>query len=330
MVNVFSMTRNNNKLLIWEKIVFKKLLILLALIPITFATEAQTISQEYAKVLAQEGNFEEAITVIDMVIKKNNPRASYYQDKANYQRELEDYKGVVETLSIGIQLMPDSVSLYDMRGALLEAFGFYKEAILDFTSGYDVAKENSVKSHLLANRGGTKQKIQDYEGAYSDLLISIKLDSSNLDALNNLAAVCDEVGKPDETLKYLEQIISTNPNYVPAYVNIGFKYQKQEYHEKAIKYFNKAIELDSTEAFAYSNRSFSKLKLKDLDGALKDINHSLRLIPSNSYAYKIKALIEIEKGNLKEACEALDSAVTLGYLQQFGKEVEELIIKYCK
>ena len=307
-----------------------KILTPLALIFVTTISLGQSDKQKYAKELAENGNTQKALTIIDEVIATNSPKASYYHDKANYLIELKDYEGAVKTLSAGINIMPDSVSLYDMRGTLLEGFRMYNEAIQDFTMGYERAKENVLKSHLLANRGGTKARIQNFEGAYSDLAVSIKLDPRNIDALNNLAAVCDEVNKPKETLIYLEQIISINPNYVPAYVNIGFRYQKLGQHKDAIAYFNKAIDLDPNEALAYSNRSFSKLRTKDLDGAMKDINHSITLMPSNSFAYKIRALIEIQKKMPKQACLDLSKATELGYELQYGNEVKELISKNCK
>jgi tetratricopeptide (TPR) repeat protein len=307
-----------------------KVLTPLALIFVTTVSLAQLNKQKYAKELAGNGNTQKALAVIDEVIATNSPKASYYHDKANYLIELKNYKGALKTLSEGIDFMPDSVSLYDMRGTLLEAFGMYNEAIQDFTKGYEQAKENVLKSHLLANRGGTKARIQNFEGAYSDLIASVKLDPRNIDALNNLAAVCDEVNKSNETLTYLEQVISINPNYAPAYVNIGFRHQKLGQHKDAIAYFNKAIEVDPNEALAYSNRSFSKLQTKDLDGAMKDINHSITLMSSNSFAYKIRALIEIQKKMPKQACLDLSKATELGYELQYGNEVKELVAKNCK
>jgi hypothetical protein len=72
------------------------------------------------------------------------------------------------------------------------------------------------------------------------------------------------------------------------------------------------------------------LKLNDLVGAMTDINRSLVLHPSNSFAYKIRALIKIEQGSTKEACADLSKAIELGYTDQYGTEVEELIVKNCK
>jgi len=255
--------------------------------------------------------------------------AMYYQDKAEEYIRKKDYKGAMKTLTLAINEMPDSISLYDMRGALFEAFSNYEAAIKDFTSAIEKSEDNTLTSHLLANRGGTKYRIRDFEGSYSDLILAVQLDSMNIDALNNLAAVCKEINRPEDALKYLNQIILIDSTYSPAYVNLGFTYQEMQQHEKAIVFFDKAVELAPEEALGYSNRSFSKLKKNDLKGAMNDINQSIKLMPSNSYAYKIRALIEIEKGKLVNACKDLTRSIELGYTQQYGEEVNELKSKYC-
>jgi tetratricopeptide (TPR) repeat protein len=297
---------------------------------LTITSFGQKATQEYAEQLADKGNFKQALEVINEVIATNSPRASYYHYKTSYLLNLENYGEAIKTLVTAIKIMPDSSSLYDTRGTLLEAAGLYNEAVQDYTIGYEKAQKNTSKSHLLTNRGGTKAKLRNFEGAYSDLIQALKLDSANIDALNNLATVCDEVNRPNETMGYLQKIISINPKYVPAYVNIGFKYQKEEQHEKAIEYFNKAIALDPDEPFSFSNRSFSKLKIKDLDGAMKDIDYSISLRSSNSWAYKVRALINIEMKEGKKACEDLMKAIELGYSDQYGSEVQDLIYKNCK
>ncbi|MCC5944174.1 MAG: hypothetical protein JJT94_04515 [Bernardetiaceae bacterium] len=252
-----------------------------------------------------------------------------YTEKISNQFEKGDYEGAIETLSLAINEMPDSVRFYSMRGILLDAFQMYPEAIQDITKGLEKIDNPKEKVSFLVNRGGAKAKIRDYKGAYNDLIQAVSIDSTNMDALNNLAVVCDEVNKPDETLKYLNQIIKIDSSYMPAYVNIGFKYQGLGEHKKAIEYFDFALKLSPDEPLAYSNRSFSKLKTNDLKGAMKDINESIKLLPTNSYAYKIRALIFIEKKLLDEACRDLVTADKLGYTQQYGEEVNLLKEKYC-
>jgi len=308
-----------------------RILLWIALIGLSTTGVAQS-KLDQARAMAEAGNFKEAIVLIDEVIVSNPPRSSYYQQKAGFQLAQQDYEGVMQTLTKAITLMPDSADLYDSRGTLLEAFRLYKEAIEDFTKAYNLTRtdDKEMRAHLLMNRGGTKARIRDFEGAYADLMLASELDPKNIDVLNNLAMVCSHVGKQADSFKYLEKVISVNPNYAIGYVNLGFSYQGLDQHKKAIEYFDKAISLDPTEPLAFSNRSFSKLKTGDLEGAMNDINQSLKMMPSNSYAYKIRALILFEKKMNSDACKDLNEAVELGYEQQYGSEVNELLAKKCK
>jgi tetratricopeptide (TPR) repeat protein len=256
--------------------------------------------------------------------------ASYYIEIAIEYSENKNYDKAFKTLDKAIVKMPDSTALYDLRGALSENIRQYEEAIKYFTIGIEKAKNHSIKSHLLANRGGTKYRIRDFKGSFSDLTLAFKLDSTNIDALNNLAAVCGDINKPEEALNYYLKSISIDSNYYPAYINLGFEYQAKEDHKKAIEYFDKAIKLEPEDALGYSNRSFSKLKTDDLKNAMNDILHSIKLMPSNSYAFKIKGLIEIEMGELSKACDDFTKSLELGYTNQYGEEVNDMKKKYCK
>jgi len=267
--------------------------------------------------------------LITLISQAQTTTATDCINKAQRFVEKKNYEEAMKVLTEGIKEMPDSVNLYDTRGALLEAFRMYNEAIKDFSKGVEKATNDKTKAHFLSNRGGSKYKIRDFEGSYKDLIEALRLDSTNLAALNNLAIVCDEVHKPEETLIYLYKIIAIDSVNAIAYMNIGFKYQSMNEHAKAITFFDKALELDPKESYAYNNRAFSKLKLNDLKGATKDVNLSIKLNSGNSYAYKNRALIYIEEKKYKEACADLTKANELGYTRQYGKEVNELIIKYC-
>lgn len=251
-------------------------------------------------------------------------------DEMNRLLETQKYEQAIEYISAAIETMPDSVELYEVRGFVLEALGRYQESIQDYNMAIDKVKDPEFKSGLLAVRAGVKSRIRDYKGAYNDCTESLKINPNNLAALNNIAAVCDEVGKPEETLKYLHQIIAIDSTYIPAYVNIGFKYQVMNKHEEAIAYFDKIVDLSPNEPLAYSNRSFSKLKIGKLKEALLDIDKSIALYPTNAYAYKVRALIKIEKKQVEAACEDLLTAQKLGYLERFGEEVDELLARYCR
>jgi len=279
---------------------------------------------------AIEGKYAKAVKSIDKLIEKDPVNARYHINKAQYQLDLKDYEEAIKTLTKATKLMPDSADLFDMQGAIIESFGMHREASLFFSLATEKATDDKNKAHYLMNLGGVKHKMRDYQGSYNDLILAYHLDSTNINVLNNLAVVCDDVDRPNETLTYLMRILEIDPNNVPAYVNLGFKHQSLGLHNKAIKYFDQAIELQPQEALGWSNRAFSKLKTNDLDGAFSDINKAIELYTVNSYAYKIRALIFIERGKTKKACEDLSTAQQLKYTEQYGSEVEELIKAYCE
>jgi len=284
-----------------------------------------TLAQEYAK----KGLFKKAVETIDLAIANEPPRAAHYAEKAVFYANLSDMDNVQLTLNIGIELFPDSIDLYMIRGGLYSAFDHEEAAIKDYETAMTLTDDDSYKIRILATMGGLKSRIRKFEEANEDLLKAYELDPENVDVLNNLAINSDEIGKPEDTFKYLQKIININPDYHVAYINLGFKHQLDGQHEKALTYFDQAIEMDPNEALAYSNRSYSRLVTNDTSGAMKDVNLSISLHPANSWAYKIRALIHMENGDQKAACEDLEKAKELGYEKRYGSEVNELIDKHC-
>lgn len=270
------------------------------------------------------------ISSISFVANAQYDSAADYCKEADKLINKQKYKEALDVLEAGIEEMPDSSRIYDMRGVLLDAAGLFDLAIADFEKAIQLEDDMAIKIHILSNLGGTKTKIRDFKGAYEILKHTHDLSPNDIAVLNNLAVVCDEIGKPEETRTYLNKIILLDPKNYPAHLNIGFSFQTIEKHDSAIVYFDKAIKINNKEPFSYSNRSYSKLKLGDIEGAMKDIDKSIELNPYNSYAFKIKALILIENKKTNDACIQLNKAVELGYEQQYGAEVNELIYQYCK
>jgi hypothetical protein len=62
---------------------------------------------------------------------------------------------------------------------------------------------------------------------------------------------------------------------------------------------------------------------------MEDVNHSLELYPSNSFAYKNRALIFIALKQYNFACDDLKKAISLGFTEMYGGEVQKLLEKYC-
>ncbi len=261
----------------------------------------------------------------------NDPRnAEFLTVKGNVLDMMEKYKEAFEVYTRAIETNPKFSYAYNQRALLLMKFRETEAAIVDFNTALGFEKADTVRLSLLLNRGVAHKDIRKFEEAYDDFIAALKLDSSNVGILNNLAAVCDEVGKGDQTLVYLSKILSLDSTFIGAWVNIGFKYQEMGKHDTAIRYFNKALQIDPDEPLTYNNRAYSKLRSGDIPGALSDVNRSIKLYPGNSFAFRNRALIYLAMKRKTDACSDIEQALKLGFTKMYGDEVEKMKREHCE
>lgn len=309
----------------------QKIILLLILVTTGNLAYGQTAKDFYNQ--AQEDfdnkNYNQALIVINKAIKQDSANIDFYSMKAQTLDELEQYQELYDTYTKAISIFPNKFFLYNNRGTLLINFREPDKAIQDLTKAIELAKNDSDRYVSIQNRGAAKINKRDFVGAYKDLLIAYKFDSTSIATLTDLGAVCDEIGKEEEAIKYLLETIKIDPSFNPAYGNIGFTYQKMGNYKKAMEYFNKSLALKPDDPLGYSNRSFNRLKIGDLKGAMDDIEISIRLYPENSYAYRTRALIYIQKREIDKACKDLQTDLNKGFTKQYGEEVVDLQKKYC-
>lgn len=293
-------------------------------------TQSAVDCYEEALKLYEKKNYSAALVQLEKTIKLDASKVHYYDFWAEIYIQLKQYKKAYSVYGIALEKFPEASLLYNSRANLLLKLRGEEDAIKDYTQAIKFAKSKKMKISYLSNRAGGRINIMDYKGGYKDLMEAYALDSTNLAVLTNLGMVCDEVGRAEETLKYLIKVVEIDSLYFPAYINIGFKYQHLNRHEEAVDYFNQALEISPNEPLGYSNRSFSKLQLGQLNAAMKDIDKSIKLYPGNAYAYKIRALIWLKKNKATKACEDLETATAQGYSDRYGTEVLELQIKHCQ
>ncbi len=292
----------------------------------------QTAREHYNSALAafEKEEYQSGLKIIEKALRLDSTVADFWILKAVCYEKLDFFQESYNTYSTAIEKIQDNSSLYTNRGNLLLNLKEFDLAIQDFSSAIDFSEDDTSKYISLTNRAAAKMGKRDFEGAYLDLLLAYNFDSTDVATLTNLGAVCDEIGKGDETLTYLFKAIEVDSTYYPAYGNIGFKYQEMGQHAKAIEYYNKVLEFEPDAPLGYSNRAFNKYKLGDLAGAMNDINKSISLFAANAYAYRIRALIFLQLNDTKNACKDLNFALEKGYTTTFGDEVLNLVKEHCK
>ncbi len=298
----------------------------------TLLSLSQDSTKTYQKAIEffEKKEYAKTIKELNKLLAVDSNKTDYLFLKANALAELNQLESAYNIYTKIIKQDSEDVSALSQRGLLLSSIKEFDAAIQDFDNALKVKASDSAKVFLLVNRGSAKAATRDFEGAYDDFLKAYKIDTLNIGTLNNLAVVCDETGRGNETLKYLYKVVDINPKFVGSYCNIGFKYQGMDNHNKAIEFFDKALQIEKNQPLALNNRGFSKYKLGDLKGALSDVNKSILYYPSNSFAYKNRALIYLAMQEVTKACEDLHAAIKMGFTEMYGKEVMDLIETNCK
>ena len=293
---------------------------------------AQTETEELLEkgaAYAEAGKFKKALKICDQLIEKDPNYVFTYVNKSRILVEQKEYEEALRALDQGLSANSKSAYLYHQRGILVQCYGMNDKAQRDYDLGIKFSDNDTLSNAIKISKAVLKAHTRDFQGSYDILMTCFSFDSTNIATLNNLATVCDEIGKPEMTVYYLQKVIATDSLFLGGYVNLGFYYQNQGDFEKSIQLFDKALEIDPNEALSYNNRGYSKFKLGDLDGALEDVNRSIELYPGNSYAYRNRALIYIEMNKISKACEDIQLAIYWGFTEQYGNEMIQLQRKYC-
>ncbi len=308
--------------------------ILLFTLFLLFSIPAYCQSQEElyrrASGFYDKGEYSKTIDNLNKALATDPVNSKFLLLKGNALEKLKKFQEAFDVYTSAINSNPKDSYLYNQRGLMLMKIQEPEYSIKDFSTALEFEKNDSLRLSLLLNRGSAKISMRNFHGAYDDFIAALQLDGSNIGVLNNLATVCDEVGRGDKTLSYLNKIIEIDSTFIGAYANIGFKYQEMGDHKTAITYFNKVLKLDPKEPLGYSNRSYNRYKIGELKGALSDINTSIKLYPANSYAYRIRALIYLAQKDNKNACKDIEEALRLGFTKKYGEEVEQLKRQHCR
>ncbi|MBK6265097.1 hypothetical protein JKA74_08610 [Marivirga sp. S37H4] len=317
---------------------FYTLLLLLAIFQQACGQLDRETENEIDKVVEYFNNkeYNKALTYTDKLIAKDSLDYVTWTMKGralfNSGRQEEGIKAVNKAIEIN----PDYYEAYGYRAIMSKLTGDYnaKQVLDDFEIATLHDQENFK---LLKSKAGFLYMTGQYEKALNEYDGLLKFYPNDYSIIVLHSTTNSKLGKQELALKGYNKAIEIDSIQSFAYEQRGFLFIEQEKYEQAIKEFNKVIqliqknkELDPVEAYNYNNRGFAYHKAGNNKQALKDINHSLKLLSSNSYAYKNRAIVYFDMENNIKGCEDLKKAVELGFSQQYGDEVEKLIIENCK
>ena len=120
----------------------------------------------------------------------------------------------------------------------------YEKAIEYYTKVIGSVQKSEIKSDLLYRRGGSYERIGEYEKADKDLLSSLKISPDDAYVLNYLAySWLERNYKINEAIKMLENAYASKSNDPYIIDSIGWAYYLIEDYIKAEKFLKRAVEL---------------------------------------------------------------------------------------
>jgi len=287
-----------------------------------FFQQAQTKSKNY------EEDVSESFNVNDSVLnEENNAKAIFYLNNYKSLIKQNKIKAAIETLNRGIDIYPKSILLLNTRAEFYTTLKTYSNAVIDYKQIIELVRGKELVNYKL-KLATVKFITRDFQGTASLTKEILNIDPLHIDTLNILAALYVELGNYESAKKILHSILDRNPKHLFTIINLGFCYQKHSQHEEAIKLFNIALELSPDNPLALSNRAFSLINT-NTDQAITDINKSLEKLKTNSYAYMVRGRIYLKTGELDKACASFKMAEALKFSEQYGSEVDNLLMEIC-
>lgn len=155
--------------------------------------------------------WKEGKTLFTDVIEKNNSIWLAYNNRANAEIQLNEFKNSILDCDTALTLNPYNGKIYYNRGNARSYLGEYAAAISD----YDSAISLGFSSHLVFyNKGIAYTQLHRADSALLSLHEAIKRDSTFAQAYFSLGFLfLDALHKPNDAIKYFTTALRYNPVY---------------------------------------------------------------------------------------------------------------------
>ena len=234
----------------------------------------------------QEKEYATAKMFLEMVVKED-PTADVYHLLAIVEQNEGELVQAIIWLNSALEIDPNSPDLYNTLGDLLMKGEKYQEAVTAFEQTLKFQPDHPDARY---NIGTSLMRLRKYEAAEENLRKVLEDQPSHIGALQNLSlalkeldfqqesletserllevqeseiscnnhgTILKEMNRKEEALKYFERAIVLNPQYAPAYCNVGLMMLDLGEAELAITHYKYAITLNDQDPTFYHNLAFA-------------------------------------------------------------------------
>lgn len=221
--------------------------------------------------------------------------------------------------------LPRKLRVYKLRRDRRFQFGVAIGTILLLIGGYNVGSKWA--SDYYFNKGSQHLFADEYEKARADLERAIQLNPKNIDAYNNLAPTCQNLGDDECAFRSYKKVLELDPSNWVTYSQLGGYFDYRDQNDEAAKYYRKAIEVGGDNAVeAYNNlariqvlqgkyQEAIQLSTKAIDISQAVIKQTKEAPDAPAAGYKNRGWAKLELQQYDQALIDLKKSEELGYQQ---------------
>ena len=165
------------------------------------------------------------------------------------------------------------------------------------------------RAHALYKDG----KFTNPRKAIKYLNEAIRLQPNYMDAYFARGVAYSNLGQYKRAIKDYDEAISLKPDSMKFYNSRGLAYSGLKQYQRAIEDYDEAIRLKPDFEWPYYNRGDAYRHLKQYKRAIQDYDETIRLKPNFAWAHNNRGIAYIYSGNNPEGCSSLVRACELGF-----------------
>lgn len=314
------------------------------------------VMQRITQLLLQQRRFAEALEYLKLAAKSGLGGQETERKIGLVHLELEQYDEAIAVFGAILEKDPsaDNIRLY--RGIAFEETGELDEAYTELNkiarSSAQYFEAVSHKALILKEKGLPddainilKEAIETNRGNLelylnlSSLYDSLDRPQAGLEILFEneqqfvkeprlhfrIGVLLDKLGKRNESIKRMKQVLQLDPNDAQALNYLGYSYAEKGTHlEEALKYIKHALSIRPQDAFILDSLGWTYFKLKRYDEAVAALEEAISLVDDDSTIVEHLGDVFAARHSIKKALKQYQRAL------QLAPERKELVEKMHK
>lgn len=278
--------------------------------------------------------YELAIDSAQKGIRFSSNKSSFYILLGDIYQKKGDFVFALEMYKRALKLDPNSSIALKQQGIVLALLGDYEKAESIYAKGVEVLSES--KSKQLVKKATTEIQETYQENELQEYIDQVNKEPENVLAVNALGAAWEQTNDLKKGEESYKKAIQMNPNFQPAYFNLGVNLAQQNKQDEAIDAFNQSIRLNPKHLASYIslgdlywNNNKQKKAIGAWERGFQQLPKSVEIVEKLVHGYaqmnKWKHVVKTYKRLASSKGGDEDSSLWIGRIYlQYGKDKQAL------